>query len=105
MAFVKRDKDGDIIAVSKIPEEGFTELLEDDEQAVTSFLVGIGGSESSLQASDLDMIRVVEDVVELLIEKGVILFTEMPEEAQHKILRRQQLRARSSDLQNLIGDD
>jgi hypothetical protein len=44
-------------------------------------------------------------VVELLIAKGVILFTELPADAQQKILRRQRLRAQVGDLQNLIGDD
>ena len=44
-------------------------------------------------------------MVGLLIAKGVILFTELPESAQQKILRRQRLRAEVGDLQNLIGED
>lgn len=105
MPYVKRDEIGNIVAASLAADAGCPEEVPASDPALAAFLQGMGNEISTLQASDLDMIRVVEDVVELLIEKGVILFTEMPEEAQHKILRRQQLRARSSDLQNLIGDD
>ena len=105
MPFVKRDEQGAVIAVSQDSGPGFTEELPGDDAAVAAFINNIGGELSKLADSDLDLIRVLEDVVELLIAKGVILFTELPQDAQQKIMRRQQLRARVSDLQNLIGGD
>ncbi len=105
MPYVMRDEQGKVVAVSQAAGEGFMEELPADDGALVAFLRDMGGEASTLQASDLDLIRVLEDVVELLIAKGVILFTELPESAQQKILRRQRLRAEVGDLQNLIGED
>ena len=105
MPFVKWDEQGRVIGVSREAGPDFTEELAVDDPAVALFLNGLDSNETTLAASDLDLIRVLEDVVELLIAKGVILFTELPADAQQKILRRQRLRARVSDLENLIGGD
>ena len=105
MPFVKRDEQGAVIAVSQESGPGFTEELSKDDPAIGAFINGVGGDVSTLEASDLDLIRVVEDVVELLIAKGLILFTELPEDAQQKIMRRQQMRSQAGGLQNLISED
>lgn len=105
MPYVKRDEQGNVIAVSQAAGDGFPEEVRLDDTALAAFVQGMGGEFSTLEASDLDLIRVLEDVVELLIAKGVILFTELPESAQQKILKRQRLRAQAGDLQNLIGED
>ena len=65
----------------------------------------MGHDDASLSATDKDFIRVLEDVVELLIGKGVILFTELPTQAQEKILLRRRLRSETTGLSNLIGED
>ena len=52
-----------------------------------------------------DFVRVLEDVVQLLVDKGVILFTDLPESAQEKMLYRQRLRSSIKNNLNLIGDD
>jgi hypothetical protein len=105
MPFVKRDEQGAVIALSQESGAGFSEELSQDDPAVTAFLNDVGGQASTLEASDLDLIRVVEDVVELLIAKGLILFTELPEDAQQKIMRRQKMRSHADGLQNLISED
>lgn len=105
MPFVKRDEQGAVIAVSEERQPGFEEELQSNDPGLLDFMQNVVGDASTLAASDLDLIRVLEDVVELLIGKGVILFTELPEEAQQKIMRRKQMRARAEGLQNLIGDD
>lgn len=105
MPYVKRDEQGNIIAVSQAVDAGCPEEVMADDPGLAAFVQGIGSGISTLEASDLDLIRVLEDVVELLIAKGVILFTELPGTAQQKILRRQRLRAQVGDLQNLIGED
>ena len=105
MPFVKRDEQGEVIAVSQESGPGFTEKLGIDDRELVDFVSRIGGDGSTLAASDLDLIRVVEDVVELLIAKGLILFTELPEDAQQKIMRRQQMRSQAENLQDLISED
>ena len=52
-----------------------------------------------------DFVRVLQDVVQLLVDKGVILFTDLPESAQEKMLYRQRLRSKMGGNLNLIGDD
>ena len=105
MPFVKRDEQGDVIAVSQESGPGFTEEVAKDDPAMIAFINDVGGEGSILAASDLDLIRVVEDVVELLIAKGLILFTELPENAQKKIMRRQRMRSQAGNLQDLISKD
>lgn len=46
-----------------------------------------------LQRSDLEMIRVYEDVVDVLISKRIICLTDLPLAAQEKLLRRKHMRS------------
>jgi hypothetical protein len=104
MPFVKRDVQGAVIAVSQIQESGFDEELSTDSPELSDFMQTMDVS-SSIDATDQGFIRVLEDVVELLIEKGVILFTDLPESAQEKVMLRQQLRSELGTKLDLIGDD
>jgi len=105
MPFVKRDKRGVVIAVSQKPGSGCSEELSKDDPALAAFFTGITSAASPLDASDQDLIRVLEDVVDLLIAKGLILFTELPVDAQQKIMRRQQMRSAITNTLDLISED
>jgi hypothetical protein len=48
---------------------------------------------------------VLEDVVELLVSRGVILFTDLPDSAQQKMIYRQRLRSALPGSLDLLGDD
>ena len=104
MPFVKRDEQGAVIALSQIQEPGFDEELPTGSPELADFMQAMDAS-SSIDATDQGFIRVLEDVVELLIEKGVILFTDLPESAQEKVMLRQQLRSKLGSKLDLIGDD
>jgi hypothetical protein len=103
-AYVRRDGDGNIVAVSEVADAAHAEGVDFEDPSLQSFLESIGGS-SALGATDQDFIRVLEDVVELLIAKSVILFTELPESAQEKILQRQRLRSKLSEALDLLDND
>lgn len=106
MPFVKRNAQGEIIAVSQQSGGEFCEQVSEQEVLASGFLARIaGGDDLELLGSDLRLVRVVEDLVELLVDKGVILFTELPAEAQRKVLQRQDLRSRRSQALDLLGDD
>lgn len=105
MPFVKRDVRGVVIAVSQEPAAGCTEELPKDDPALAAFVAQISSAASPLGATDQDLIRVLEDVVDLLIAKGLILFTELPVDAQQKIMRRQQMRSAISSTLDLISED
>lgn len=61
---------------------------------------------ASLTQSDLALVRVLEDLIDTLIGRGVIQFTDLPQAAQAKLLERRQTReALRNALQLLPADD
>jgi hypothetical protein len=104
MPFVERDEMGRIVAVSQVPGSDL-EALPADHPELQAFLGQLGEEAHQLSATDQDFVRVLEDVVELLVSKGVILFTELPPSAQEKMLHRQRLRTGLAANLDLIGDD
>lgn len=58
-----------------------------------------------LQESDLEMIRVLEDLIHLLIHKGVVRITDLPEAAQAKLSERSRAREALGGLAGLINDE
>mgnify|MGYP000583065169 CR=1 FL=1 len=68
-------------------------------------VAGIGGS-VALKGSDAEIARVTEDLIYLLIKKNVILFTELPEMVQEKLLSREKLRSQlNSPLPSILSSD
>ncbi|MBY0266684.1 MAG: hypothetical protein K2W84_09755 [Burkholderiales bacterium] len=55
---------------------------------------------------DARLVRVLEDLVDTLIERNVIRLTDLPEDAQQKLLERKRFRDRSyRDALRLVPDD
>ncbi len=100
MPYVLRGPDGKIDAIFQSPREGADEELQPDDPEVMAFLsAGVAETEMEmrqarerLKISDLEMVRVFEDVIEILIDKGLILITDLPEAAQEKLMERHRLR-------------
>lgn len=102
MPYVKRDEQGRVVAVSLEHGDGFEEEVAADAPELSVFAANPA---ASLDETDQDFVRVLEDVVQLLIDKGIILFTDLPASAQEKIMRRQQLRSELGERLDLIGED
>ena len=62
-------------------------------------------SVDALTQSDAAIARVLEDLIDVLINKGVIQFTDLPEAAQNKLMTRRQTRAKLSNSLHLLPDD
>ena len=45
-----------------------------------------------LNRLDLDMVRIIEDVIDILIDKNIMLFTDLPDPVQNKILFKKNIR-------------
>lgn len=108
--YVKRDPSGAIVTIGREPEPGMSEAVAVDDPVVQRFLDPSRGEEpaavaEALQRSDAELVRVVEDLTNLLIEKGVIKFTELPTAAQRKLLDRRQLRRDRKALDLIAGSD
>ncbi len=105
MPYIKRNTEGEIVAVSRAGSTEFSEEVSADDGQLVSFLAQMKAVERSLDSTDQDFIRVLEDLVEVLIGKGVILFTDLPDSAQEKMMQRQRMRSEIHEKLNLIGDD
>jgi len=81
--------------------------LQPGDPALLEFLArarGSAGLHNALAVSDLDMIRVLEDVIAVLIDKRIIVLTDLPPQAQQKLARRYELRSKLSDLDEIVAD-
>lgn len=108
MPYVNRNKQGEITQVLDSPTSDESQWLELSHPDVSSFLQNprqAGELKQLLNSSDSDIARVVEDVVDVLMEKGVFAFTELPEAAQSKLNARKKLREDVGSLINLIGEE
>lgn len=105
MAFVQRDEAGAITAVSRQRTATCAEEVAGDDADLQRFLGGLASGRNELDESDRDLVRVLEDLVDLLVAKGVILFTELPPTAQRKIMARQRLRSELGAALDLLDDD
>ncbi|MBN2644605.1 MAG: hypothetical protein JXR59_03925 [Desulfuromonadaceae bacterium] len=71
---------------------------------VADFSRSLAGEDSALAKSDLPMVRVLDDLIEVLVSRGVLRFTDFPDEAQRKLLERRSLREQLNSLK-LFGDE
>ena len=107
MPFVLLDENNHIVAVYTENVDGAVEVAPDDP-ALKEFIYRNHPEEEKrekLMKSDLMLARVMEDLIDVLIEKGVIMFTDFPEMAQKKLLERRGFRKEFSYVQNLFGNE
>ena len=104
--YVQRDADGRLSRVDAKAFEGHTETLPGDHVEVQHWLADdvVGNSLNQLKQSDLDMIRVLEDLIEVLTNKGVLSITDLPAGAQAKLLSRSSARQTIGGLNKLIDE-
>ncbi len=98
MPFVQRNQSGEIISLKKENDELHQEFLSPTHAEIVRFLTNPSSedkdsSKATLSESDQDFARATEDLINLLIEKNVILFTELPIEVQAKMAGREKLRS------------
>ena len=89
MRYVSRDENGNINRVVAEPESGADEAIYKEDPELLAFMTEGGGEpalRSYLAANDAELLKIVEDLVNVLIEKNVILLTDFPEAAQRKLM-------------------
>ncbi|MCE8040283.1 MAG: tryptophan synthase subunit beta like protein [Halomonadaceae bacterium] len=103
--YIKRNESGQVVQVSHEATAECREFLPSGSPELQEF-VSKGGDDVdnlALSKSDLAFVRVLEDVINVLMDKGVISFTDLPEPAQQKLLERQSLRKRRNSI-GLMSD-
>lgn len=102
MPYVKRDQEGRITTVNLEASDGFEELLSSSSELL-EFMHRMGLEQSTLQQSDMRLVRVLEDLIDLLISRDLIRFTDLPLPAQEKLMERRSMRQSLGALDLLGG--
>ena len=97
------------MAIYREMSAGAEEYLPPTHPAVQAFIqqnmaqmpVGRADKPAMLQ-SDLDMIRVYEDLTDILLSKNLVMLTDFPPAAQDKLMRRKRLRSSLSPITELL---
>jgi hypothetical protein len=127
--YIQRDDDGNISGLVETPGGPDAEEASISDPEVMAFLfgdelargipegcnlhapqcleviLGLQDHRRLLDESDLAMARVVEDLVSVLVGKGVLRFTDLPDAAQKKLLARQDARTDVNDHSPLVGGE
>lgn len=102
MPYIKRDNQGRITTVNLEQGEGFEELPSTSPELI-EFINRMGLEQSTLQQSDMRLVRVLEDLIDLLISRDLIRFTDLPLPAQEKLMERRSMRQSLGALDLLGG--
>ena len=107
MFYVQRNADGKLTRVQAEAYAGFTETLPISHPDLQAWFTNeaVSSSLKQLKQSDLDMIRVLDDLIQVLTDKGVIRITDLPPEAQAKLMDRSQAREALGGLSHLVEED
>ncbi len=108
MPYVTRNNKGEIVTIHQNKNDENAQWLEQNDSEITVFInntVSPNKVKKALTGSDNEMARVIEDLVDLLMEKQIFVYTELPEAVQAKLNVRKQLRQDMSSLENLIDED
>jgi hypothetical protein len=105
MPYVLRDSNGQINAVSQSDAaiKGW-EKIDSGAKEYVEYLDSAMKEEDPFRESDIQLARVLEDLISLLIDRDFIRFTDFPEPAQKRLIDRQGLRSKGGKL-NLLDDE
>lgn len=91
MPYVRRDSAGRVVALLGEAAPDAQETLSVGHPDVIAFLGG-SGDVALFNSIDIDFVRVTEDLIYALIDKGVLQFTDLPPDAQRKLSERASFR-------------
>ncbi len=107
MVYVQRDAQGRLLRVEYQPFEGMSENLAVESEELQNWLrvkEEVKARLDALNSSDLELIRVLEDVVIVLVDRGVIQYTDLPEAARSKLDERAIARADMEGLNSMLKE-
>jgi len=111
MPYAIRNEQGEIIALTMSPNKQDDVPVGFEDPDVIRFLTrdittdNIQHQFHELLIQDFQQIRIVEDLIDLLTAKGIILFSELPIAAQEKILKKKTRREEIYQKNDILVDD
>ncbi len=94
----------DLSAAELAAEPGW-QPASSSQPEVQAFLQQVAGEDNPLSSTDAGLARVTEDLIDVLIDRGVIQFTDLPPAAQAKLLERRETRAHMGKRLKLLADE
>lgn len=91
MPYVRRNSEGQITALFHTPEQNAQEFLPQHSAEIAQFM-GVPADAQLFSGLDEDLIRVVEDLIDVLMTQNILRLTDLPLPAQEKLLSRKRLR-------------
>jgi hypothetical protein len=96
MPYIKRNEDGDIMAVYQEQHGEVNEFLPPNHPEISKFLhdneIPLEAIRWQLTEADISLIRAIEDLIDILIDKNVINITDLPTNVVNKIQLRKRMR-------------
>lgn len=108
MAYINRNTSGEIIAIFETSQTDGQEYVSIDNIELIEFIKRAASqneAKSVLSTSDVELVRVLEDLINTLIDKNILHFTDLPLAAQSKLANREKIRGHLTSLDNLMADD
>jgi len=108
--YVSRSNEGKIVAVSDQVIAGCSEAIDQTDEELNEFISEVASEKLTIDSarfiqSDLEFIRVMEDLINVLIDKNIICFTDLPNIAQQKVSHRRSIRQALNQRIDLLDDD
>jgi hypothetical protein len=105
MAYILKNKEGAIIAASPDTQVSADWIeVENSDTDYLNFLDEELKKHHTFRESDIQLARVLEDLISILIERSLISYTDFPSAAQKRLNERQTLRHKNN-LHTLLSDD
>ena len=104
MAYIFKNAQGVVVAASAA--ESFGEdwtFVEDNSIEYLEFLENSLAKNAPFRESDIQLARVLEDLISVLIERNLIRFTDFPQAAQKRLNDRQNMR-KNTQLSELVDE-
>lgn len=95
MAYVFRNAQGTITASALENLGAGWEFIQSDAKEYIEFLENSLTQVSPFRESDIQLARVLEDLISILIDRGALRFTDFPPEAQKRLNYRQSMRKKN----------
>ena len=107
MPFVRRDETGRVVALHREQTPEAPEYLPAGHPEIAEFTgaAAAASDRPDMLHSDLEMIRVYEDLIDILISKRIVVLTDFPTAAQEKLVRRKRLRSSLASLTEVLAPE
>ena len=107
MVYVERDAQGRLLRVEQQPFDGAEHMAVESEELHSWLKMKeeVKARLDRLNETDLELVRVLEDVIIVLVDRGLIQYTDLPAAARDKLDQRAVARADLEGLQTMLRDD